>query len=266
MDAPQSPPIAKARAFSPDGYCALLTALRDRGYVVRGFADAEPDQPHLIVRHDVDLTLEAAVRMAEIEADLGVAAVYYVLLRSELYSPFTPRAEAALKRLLALGHAVGLHLDAALYDADDAQALDRAAQRECRILEDVMGAAVETISFHRPAPALLGYDKPLAGRLHAYMPRFFSDMGYCSDSQGRWRFGHPLDHEAVVAGRALQLLTHPVWWIAGELTSDPMAALDAFLDAHKSRMRAEVMAQIAPYAEREANRPAGTASPKTRPA
>jgi hypothetical protein len=46
-------------------------------------------------------------------------------------------------------------------------------------------------------------------------------MGYCSDSRGGWYHGHPLDHPSVAQGRALQLLTHPVWWTlpAGEATA-----------------------------------------------
>ena len=45
-------------------------------------------------------------------------------------------------------------------------------------------------------------------------PRFFSEMGYCSDSRGLWRYGHPLNHEAVEKRRSLQLLTHPIWWVS----------------------------------------------------
>lgn len=207
---------------SPASYADLIRTLTARGYAVRGFADAEPSARHLILRHDIDMSLEAALPIAEAEAEAGAAAVYFVLLRSTLYNPFTPENEAALARIHALGHEIGLHFDAALYDAGN---LDAAAGRECAQLEGLLGRAVQTISFHRPHPSLLGRAAPLAGRCHAYQPRFFHDMGYCSDSRGAWHHGHPLDHPAIAEGRALQLLTHPIWW------QDPPALPAPRLDA-----------------------------------
>ena len=48
---------------------------------------------------------------------------------------------------------------------------------------------------------------------HTYEPKFVKDIGYCSDSRGGWHHGHPLSHSSVKEGKALQLLTHPIWWI-----------------------------------------------------
>ncbi len=93
--------------------------------------------------------------MAETEAELGLGAAYFVLVRSEFYNPAAPNGTRVLARLAALGHEIGLHFDAALYE-NDAGALDEAAARECTLLEQMTGTRVATISFHRPAPALLG--------------------------------------------------------------------------------------------------------------
>lgn len=212
--------------FTTAGYAALVRAFLDRGYAVRGFADAEPDARHLILRHDIDMSLEAAVPIAEAEAALGVSSIYFVLVRSELYNPFAPDGAAALGRIGSLGHEIGLHFDAALYTGSG---LEEAAARECAVLEAFMKRPVRTISFHRPHAELLGREGLLAGRRHAYEPRFFRDMGYCSDSRGAWRHGHPLAHEAVSASQALQLLTHPIWW--QDPPTSPIARLDSLLDA-----------------------------------
>jgi len=212
--------------FTPAAYRALLAALLERGYEIRDYGDADPGKRHLILRHDVDMSLEAALPIAEIENSLGLRAHYFVLVRTEMYNPFSPEARIALQRLIALGHEIGLHLDGSLY-GDEPAALQRAAQTECSVLEAATGATVRAISFHRPAKALLGYAEPLAGRVHAYQPRFFSQMGYCSDSRGAWYHGHPLDHTAVREGRGMQLLTHPVWWIGA--AAAPEAKLMEFL-------------------------------------
>lgn len=214
------------REFTTEGYGALVRAFLGHGYAVRDFASAEPDKRHLVLRHDIDMSVEAAAPIAEAEAALGVRGVYFVLVRSELYNLFAPDSAAALRRIMDLGHEIGLHFDAALYGAAE---LEMAAARECAMLEAFTERPVRTISFHRPQRSLLGRDGALAGRRHAYEPRFFRDMGYCSDSRGGWRHGHPLTHDAVATGRALQLLTHPIWW--QEPPALPAARLDAWLDA-----------------------------------
>ena len=157
------------------------------------------------------MSLDAALPIAEIEHALGLKAHYFVLVRTEMYNLFSAHARDALRRLADLGHEIGLHLDASFYN-NDPLALQQAAETECTVLEAATGNPVRTISFHRPAKHLLGYADPLAGRVHAYQPRFFAEMGYCSDSRGAWQNGHPLENAAVREGRGLQLLTHPIWW------------------------------------------------------
>ena len=231
--------------FTLEGYEALIAALLARGYVLRGFADARPDERHLILRHDVDQSLEAAVRLARCEAAAGWAATYFVLLRSEMYNPFSPAAAQALAELRALGHAVGLHLDGALYDGE-LEALEVAVQRECAVLETILEAPVDMISFHRPAPGLVPCDRVLAGRRNTYESQFVEEIGYCSDSRGGWHRGHPLEHPAVAEGRALQLLTHAVWWDGGARES-PREKLDRLVKARDQAVRDELAANNAVY-------------------
>ncbi len=206
--------------FRPEDYAALLEATAARGYEVRTFADADPGSRHLVLRHDIDVWPGYALPIAEIEAARGARASYFVLVTSPLYNPAAPGCRAMLRRIVGLGHAVELHFDAAAHPPGIDR--DAAAALECAWLESITGTPVTMISFHRPAPDLLGDPRPVAGRPHAYQPRFFSRMGYCSDSRGGWHRGQPLEHPALAAGTALQLLTHPIWW-RGD--ASPRAAL-----------------------------------------
>ena len=224
--------------FNLSAYRGLMTALIERGYQAQSYAEADPDKRHLILRHDIDMSLDAALPIAEIEAALGLKAHYFVLVRTEMYNPFSAAAREALQRLIARGHEIGLHLDASHYDNDFSK-LQRAAAQECAVLEAATAEPVRIISFHRPAKALLGYSEPLAGRLHAYQPRFFSQMGYCSDSQGAWHYGHPLDHAALREDRGLQLLTHPIWWVVGG-AEGAQAKLDRFAAQRFDMLRSEL--------------------------
>lgn len=218
--------------FSPSRYLALLSALRDKGYEVRSYADADPSARHLILRHDVDFSLSAARDMADIEAESGVHSTYFVLLRTEFYNPLSAKGLEAMLHIVGHGHAIGLHFDAALYP-EDKTALEVAAERECRLLEDALGRPVSVLSFHRPAPQLFGSQDRIAGRLSAYAERFVKHMGYCSDSRGDWYHGEPQQNAAVLEGRALQLLTHPFWWQAP--ATAPLDRLKHFL-AERGRL------------------------------
>ena len=52
-------------AFSPEGYRALIRSIGERGYTIRDFSSAEPRARHLVLRHDVDFSLDAAATMAD---------------------------------------------------------------------------------------------------------------------------------------------------------------------------------------------------------
>jgi peptidoglycan/xylan/chitin deacetylase (PgdA/CDA1 family) len=197
--------------FTQHDYRNLVTSFLDLSYKVVSFHDVEANAPHVVLRHDIDLSLKHAAHLAKIENKLGVKATYFVLARSSLYNVWAPESLHTINSIMDLGHEIGLHFDASLYPSD-ANSLQEAASIECEHLENCIQCPIQIISFHRPAKSLLNYSGLLAGRRHAYEPDFFSEIGYCSDSRGAWNYGHPLETDAIKRKTALQLLTHPIWW------------------------------------------------------
>ncbi|HEX6702925.1 MAG TPA: hypothetical protein VF101_19535 [Gaiellaceae bacterium] len=177
-------------AFDLDHYRELLAAARTGGYRFTDFSH-DPEPGDLILRHDVDLSLEAAVELAELEGDAGVRATYFLMQGSVFYNLASPAGEATLAALRALGHAVGLH---AVYPRAE---LDERFD--------------PVVAWHNPDPEYMS--SPIPGAVNAMEPRFFSPDHYRSDSNQRWRSGCP--HEALAAGELewLQLLTHPEIWV-----------------------------------------------------
>lgn len=225
--------------FTLAGYAQTISHLLRKGYELRSFREADPVRRHLVLRHDVDQSIEVASEMAALETANGWFSSWFILLRSEMYNPFSTLNTRRLREMADNGHAIGLHLDATLYPGEEE--LDRGAQVECQMLEDILAKDVEMISFHRPAPHLLRSPSPVAGRLHTYMPRFMTQMGYCSDSRGEWRHGHVWEHPALDEGRALQLLTHAIWWVGPE-TRQGRQRLEDELARTQRRMAAELAA------------------------
>jgi len=202
--------------FSLHHYGELLAAARAGGYRF-AFFDREPRAGDLLLRHDVDLSLDAALELAELEAGMGVAATYFLMTRSEFYNLAAPSGEAAIARLRALGHRVGLH---ALHPHVD---LD--------------GRFDPVLAWHNPDPEYMS--EPVQGLVNAMQPGFFDPERYRSDSNQRWRHGCPHDDLARGAFEWLQLLTHPEIWVypGATMRETMLAMLDAGREQGLQRLR-----------------------------
>lgn len=201
--------------FSLAHYRALLGAARDGGYRFAHFDDS-PGLGDLLLRHDVDLSLDAALTMAELEAEEGASATYFLMTESVFYNLASPEGVGALVRLRELGHRVGLH---AVYP---------------RAVVDERFDAV--VAWHNPDPEYM--TAPMDGALNVMQEGWFDPATYRSDSNQQWRFGCP--HEELRAGAFpwLQLLTHPeIWVYPGSTMGQTMRAM---LDAERERRLAQL--------------------------
>ena len=156
-----------------------------------------------------------------------------------MYNLFSFSNSQKVKEILSLGHEVGLHFDASLYSTDDLNHLDDLCRSECEILEKWFKFKINFISFHRPIKKFQGLKRKINGKSHSYEPRFFNEMIYCSDSKGDWHHGYPLEKLKEHPKRAIQLLTHPIWWDS-EKNIDPVNKLDEFVIKHINEFCEEV--------------------------
>lgn len=215
--------------FSRPEYGALLDEFKVAGYKPLDFTEAyklaRHDEPWLILRHDIDFDVKAAREIALVEADKGFKATYFFLLRTPFYNLFTAENSKAVRDIIQAGHEIGLHFDRMAYapDTDSAAAI----RRECAVLADWFETKIKVISYHRPiAREIEGHPEGSHPYLNTYMEAFTKRIAYVSDSQGAFRFGHPLDHEAFKNRGPMQLLTHPIWW--GAQPAAPLDTLKAF--------------------------------------
>ena len=164
-------------------------------------------------RHDVDYSLNRALRLARIEAEMGVRATYFINPRSDFYNLFETTQVSAVRSILDLGHEVGLHFDSACHQGSGDSSLESGLHCDARLISSVFGISLAAFSFHNPDAADLRCDEELYGGLiNCYSRRFRTEVGYCSDSNGFWRFRRLMDVLEVASDRCLQVLTHPGWW------------------------------------------------------
>ena len=104
--------------FDLDHYRDLLRCIGMGKYRYAGF-DAEPVPGVVILRHDVDLSLEAALVMAELEAEEGAWSTWFLMTRSVFYNLASAEGARAIARLRELGHRVAHHAVWPHVDLDD---------------------------------------------------------------------------------------------------------------------------------------------------
>ena len=195
--------------FDLPHYRELLRAAQAGGYRFAGF-DRAPQNGDLFLRHDVDLSLDAALTMAEVEADEGAWSTWFLMTRSVFYNLASKDGEQAIVRLRELGHRVAHH---AVYpDADLDARFDPA------------------IAWHNPDPEFMAEEIP--GATNVMSEPFFYPGHYRSDSNQVWRHGCP--HDQLVAGEFewLQLLIHPEIWVFEGATM--LETMESFLDADRA--------------------------------
>lgn len=188
--------------------------------------------PEILLRHDVDYAPKFMPPMAAIESELGVRATYCLHIDSRWYSIATPENRSAIAATLDHGHWLGLHFDASSIESD-AETRTRIVH-QASLLGQEFSRKVRVISFHMPGRRPVDHLALPDGLINTYERRFFTKIGYISDSNHNWR---GVDLEDVLRRRTydrLQLLIHPFWWrpepatmrlkmqsLADELNIDP---------------------------------------------
>jgi hypothetical protein len=182
--------VTSGCAFDLAHYVELLDAAKAGGYKFAAFK-REPRPGDLLLRHDVDMSLAAAVTMAELEAERDVSATYFLMTRSDFYNLDSPSGVAALARIRDLGHRIGLHgvyPDATLDDRFDS-----------------------VVAWHTPDPEYMS--APIRGVVNVMQEPYFDPERYRSDSNQHWRSGCPHDELRKGSFDWLQLLVHPEIWV-----------------------------------------------------
>lgn len=202
--------------FTYDDYRRLIGLLTDNGYKFRNYHDYRHTNKCVILRHDVDNSLEKAVKLATIEKEEKITSTFFLLLNTDFYNVASKRSLDYINELVGMGHEIGLHFDETAYECDERE-LKHFISREARILSDIIDYPVTTFSMHRPNKKVLNSNLVIPGLINAYGHPFFDDFKYLSDSRCRWR--EPIE-EIIESGKydRLQILTHAFWYHNTELS------------------------------------------------
>ena len=197
--------------FSYDYYREIIALLK-RDFNLCSFHESPKyigkrlDRSIAILRHDIDLDIDKALIMAEIESNMGVCSCFMFLTNCAFYSIEDDTVSSAIRSIKEMGHDIGIH-----YDIH--QDKNSTIEIECSRLEDILNSVVKSISFHRPISEYLNGPIYIGDRVNTYASDLMNN--YLSDSKGIWREGEPLTMIKNYRNKTdviLQLLVHPIWW------------------------------------------------------
>lgn len=199
--------------FTLKKYGSLLKLAVDK-YSVISYDDIENHDYFCIWRHDIDFSLESALRIAQVDFSYNVSSTFFVNLHADCYNALSPSGKLLLSEIAGLGHGIGLHVDASWYGgiSTDSQ-LEQILKEEAESLSKAVGIWPKVFSFHNPSGQMTRFTNSVyGGMINCYSATFFHDIAYCSDSNGYWRY-EPMDEVLCnVETRKVQILTHPEWW------------------------------------------------------
>lgn len=213
--------------FTLDDFEKLIKTALGNGYYFSGYKNSLFDKNQIILRHDVDFSLEKAYEMAEIENSFGVKATYFILITSNFYNVLNKKSKKIIKKIIQLGHNIGLHYDEMNYD-DESLEIKDIINSEVNILESIFEIKISSVSMHRPSKAILNANIKFDSLINTYSDDFFKKIEYISDSRMNWK-KNPFDFVGKPNKGPLQLLVHPFWYNTFE--KDILSCFNDFLES-----------------------------------
>ncbi len=198
--------------FTLEHYRCLLQ-LAKKCYKFADYRNIPFGEKFILWRHDCDFSLNRAVKLARIEHEEGVKATYFLNPHCRFYNLLEAEQVVLVREILRLGHDIGLHFDAAFYNITSETQLEEKLRWEAMLLKDIFGTSPAAFSFHNPTSLYLSFEAESYGNLvNCYSKHFKTQVPYCSDSNGYWRFRRLYDVLKEGTDPCLQVLTHPGWW------------------------------------------------------
>lgn len=202
--------------FTLKHYKETLDLAKKNGYIFSTMQDYNKNinkSKIIFLRHDIDFNVKNALKFAKIENELKIRATYFLRVHAN-YNPFSLENYGVIKKLIGLGHEVGLHHEvdfAKIHNENQKELFFRAR----KVLEAITKKKILGVTPHEPVRSkTLINEKNLKEfdlNYEGYSTKFIKDVKYISDSLCRWREGCMCEFIKKRTPK-LYINTHPFWW------------------------------------------------------
>ncbi len=188
---------------------------------IMDFSDiTDETEKFCVLRHDIEFSIDRALKIAEIEKSLGISSTYTVQLRNNTYNALSQKNIDIIRKINNMGHKIGLHQNPPMMNDEK---LIKYILKDIETLEHYYGFEVDRYAFHRCGsnPEILKRYVEIPNKINCYDKKFFHyfkgdtpkklRVYYLADSNHKWKYGHPLELNFNKVNK-IQLLTHPYSW------------------------------------------------------
>lgn len=187
--------------FCYSDYTKLLTLLKKRNICT--FNNIKKNN-FTLIRHDIDLDLTLALKMAEIEQKEKVKATYFIQLTCDTYNIFSKKNKEILSKILKMGHEIGLH-----FDTTSSKNVKNEFKFQIKLLSDFLKIKVRSVSLHNPS--ITNNFQIFKGYINSYDEKYFKNSIYISDSCMIFSKDNLLNYiKNIPLEKSLQILIHPL--------------------------------------------------------
>lgn len=205
--------------FSYEDYKKIIRIIKTTG-LQTDYQHALSRDKFIIMRHDVEYSVERAYELARVEESMDFTSNYFFQWTNNSYNILSRRNMDMIKDMHERGHNIGLHF--ALNGLTDMEQVRKRIVQEINILSEMFGFQITQFSVHRPSKDVLRENIKLPGIINAYQDEFFTfgenvtedtpvAVKYLSDANHIWRYGYP-DEKNILEHDKVQILTHPFAW------------------------------------------------------
>lgn len=186
----------------------LKKAKQTHSFYTFGSFPESPDRRFVLLRHDVDAQVFKALKMAKINHDLGITATFFIRVHGP-YNPFRRFPYEAILKIARLGNEIGLHYEPVFY-AKYGLPVEDSVLFEIDLLSRMFKMQITSIAPHMPSLATPRMSAIKERYNDPYLPKFFSEIKYISDSNKMWREGCMCNWTEKCD--RIQIAVHPHWW------------------------------------------------------
>ena len=137
--------------FTFEYYRDMLNNALMMGYKITSMKDYKKVyDKHILIRHDLDFTLENVPIFSTIENELGISGTYFVRINAKNYNPFSHNNSKIIKSLIEKNHEIGLHIEPDYYKNMDLEYVDY-INVLINLFEKTFKIEIKGISTHEPA-------------------------------------------------------------------------------------------------------------------
>ena len=154
-----------------DTYKNIIRDVKESGKYM-DYPDAKTSEAFVVLRHDIEFSIDRAFALSELEARNDFFSSYFVQITNNAYNALSNKNLNLLQEIKNMGHHIGLHYHQ--IGLTEMETLKKDILRQRDMLSEMLGFSIDRFSFHRPQPEYFKADLEIPGLLNTYSHHFFT--------------------------------------------------------------------------------------------